>query len=337
MAYHIEKHPAFEALKLDLEKKIVKELQSFNFNKKSNRLNILYHYTDLSGLKGIIENQSFFSSNSAYLNDKKEFHYGVDLFKSAISNYNILNEYQKKIINEIRKELDNKLESYHFVTCFSLEGDLLSQWRAYADDGKGIAIGFDLKNLVEAFNPKASGMLIEYNDQTQKQAVDKIVQTTVSFYESKLSLLESINQEHLYDVIAQEANEIFNKYIGQFKHSSFKEEREYRFDLSIDNDINKARELSYRVSSNNLLVPFLHLKTNLQEELESRKKSYPEEPIDVSLKKIKHKVKLLPIKKLIIGPSLDFELNKKSIIGFLKKNGYSENIEINQSKVPYRI
>ena len=29
-----------------------------------------------------------------------------------------------------------------FVSCFSADGDVLSQWRAYADDGHGFAIGF---------------------------------------------------------------------------------------------------------------------------------------------------------------------------------------------------
>jgi len=30
-----------------------------------------------------------------------------------------------------------------YIACFSEKGDLLSQWRAYADDGEGVAIGFD--------------------------------------------------------------------------------------------------------------------------------------------------------------------------------------------------
>lgn len=33
------------------------------------------------------------------------------------------------------------------ITCFSKGGNKLSQWRAYADDGRGISIGFDRKEL----------------------------------------------------------------------------------------------------------------------------------------------------------------------------------------------
>lgn len=323
MASFNKKHPAFEALKLNLEKELISALENFKLNKKPHGINTLYHYTDLYGLKGIIENQSFFSSNSAYLNDKEEFYYGVKLFKDALSEYVKNDSNERDIIEEVSNELNNRSESYHYVTCFSLEGDLLSQWRAYANDGKGIAIGFNLKKLIEAFEPKASGLLIEYDAENQKEIANIIVRKTIQFYSTNLKILKSIISENLNKIIADEANEVFNKYIGQFKHNSFEEEREYRFDLSIDKDINKYRELFYRVGNNNLLVPYLYLKTNYQEEQEEINK--------------KGKIKQLPINKLIIGPSLDYDLNKKAIIGFLKENDYSTDIEIKQSKVPYRI
>lgn len=36
-----------------------------------------------------------------------------------------------------------------FVICFSENGDLLSQWRGYADNGRGVTIGFDYNTLQE--------------------------------------------------------------------------------------------------------------------------------------------------------------------------------------------
>jgi hypothetical protein len=339
MGDSFQKSPIFEALKIDLEKELSITLQNFSFNKINRKNKYLYHYTNLNGLKGIIENQSFFSSNSAYLNDTKEYYYGIELFKNAVK---IIKEKAKdkkeeNVIEAIEIELENKLISYHYVTCFSLESDLLSQWRAYADDGKGIAIGFDLKTLVQSFEPKATGMYIEYNDITQQQAVENILDTVIKFYLSKLSMLESLNEPNLYSKIACEINEIFDKYVGQFKHNSFKEEREYRFDLLIDNDINKSRELSYRVSKNNLLVPYLELKTNYQDEIDFRTKIQSLEDISSLDKKLRLKIKKLPVKEIILGPSIDYKLNKKSIGDFLKKNGYTDEIEIKKSNVPYRI
>jgi len=43
----------------------------------------------------------------------------------------------------------------------------------------------------------------------------------------------------------------------------------------------------------------------------------------------------LPIKEVIIGPSLDFEMNKLAIGDMLKKNGY-DDIIIKKSTIPYR-
>jgi len=51
------------------------------------------------------------------------------------------------LINELLKEKSKKIKRY--ICCFSGDGDLLSQWRAYADDGKGISIGFKKSQIRE--------------------------------------------------------------------------------------------------------------------------------------------------------------------------------------------
>ena len=41
-----------------------------------------------------------------------------------------------------------------YITCFSRNGDLLSQWRAYGDDGRGVSIGFNSKLLYKVDSSK---------------------------------------------------------------------------------------------------------------------------------------------------------------------------------------
>lgn len=41
--------------------------------------------------------------------------------------------------------------AHFFVLSFSADGDDLDQWRAYADNGRGYALGFDGKMLEDAF------------------------------------------------------------------------------------------------------------------------------------------------------------------------------------------
>ncbi len=79
---------------------------------------------------------------------------------------------------------------------------------------------------------------------------------------------------------------------------------------------------------------YIELKTNYKLEKEFREKNNIE--LDDLEKNKKFKIKQLPITDIIIGPSLDFELNKHSIKDFLKKNEYLE-VKISPSDVPYRI
>ena len=44
-----------------------------------NKRNVLYHYTSLSGLLGIIENKCIWASDIRYLNDSNEFSYTIEL------------------------------------------------------------------------------------------------------------------------------------------------------------------------------------------------------------------------------------------------------------------
>ena len=65
--------------------------------------------------------------------------------KKNIDNYIKINKFLT--INDLLKEKSKKIKRY--ILCFSGDGDLLSQWRAYADDGKGISIGFKKSGIKE--------------------------------------------------------------------------------------------------------------------------------------------------------------------------------------------
>ena len=57
------------------------------------------------------------------------------------------NSQHRSLLNEIRHNL-SKVDQTHICTVsFCESGDLLSQWRGYAAQGKGYAMGFDLKEL----------------------------------------------------------------------------------------------------------------------------------------------------------------------------------------------
>ena len=69
----------------------------------------------------------------------------------------IIDEVISQHINDRNRQIFKRIiEIYNinnyipFICCFSKDGDLLSQWRAYANDGIGVSIGFN----TEYFNIK---------------------------------------------------------------------------------------------------------------------------------------------------------------------------------------
>ncbi len=121
---------------------------------------IIYHYTNDIGMRGILETGKIWLTDVFSLNDPSELRHGCDLAVGALTHG----------FNEDRPEIEQFCchlaemlrlgieEIAHFFTCsFSETGDDLGQWRAYADDGHGFALGFDAATLEKAFVGSISG------------------------------------------------------------------------------------------------------------------------------------------------------------------------------------
>ncbi|BBZ37094.1 DUF2971 domain-containing protein [Mycobacterium conspicuum] len=121
----------------------------------------LYHYTGISGLRGILDSSMLYATNIAYLNDAQEMKHGIKevsfllspaspVVKDLISE----NPPFEKAINEVLSRLRAEFVSEHhqsllqapYVSCLSAMGDQLSQWQGYAGQG-GYAIHFDARTL----------------------------------------------------------------------------------------------------------------------------------------------------------------------------------------------
>lgn len=78
--------------------------------------------------------------------------------------------------DRISGELDDSMLTY--VVCFSEKMDCLSQWRGYADDGKGISIGFCkkmLESLPKIMHHNLSFSKVIYDEKQQEKYVNKVV------------------------------------------------------------------------------------------------------------------------------------------------------------------
>lgn len=105
----------------------------------------LYHYTDMDGLKGILNNKTLWFTDYRHLNDPNELMHGIALAKAILKRRFNGEEPDNYLCRWIDGFLTGRIFDRafeFFIASFSRDGDELGQWRAYADDGTGVAIGF---------------------------------------------------------------------------------------------------------------------------------------------------------------------------------------------------
>jgi hypothetical protein len=112
----------------------------------TNKISVpLYHYTDATGLEGIIKNQQIWFTHYQHLNDPTEVTYGMEVASGLISEiggqYMTLTKLFCDMANEFFAHPKIKESFGIFIGSFSHKSDDLNQWRAYGDDGRGFALG----------------------------------------------------------------------------------------------------------------------------------------------------------------------------------------------------
>jgi hypothetical protein len=217
----------------------------------------LYHYTTAGGLAGILTTASIYGTHMAYLNDAEEMMYGLqvsrDIFDSdtnlvSLSSIDIQGntEVVRRVMSRLQRETATRLEDkrrYPFVSCFSAEGDQLSQWRGYAEDG-GYAIQFDAKLLrrsicrdLKTGESRPDPMLmteeryllhqVSYGIEGSKKHVRDIVNGLVPPIIRQQNEPEDSPHDHVSMGFEYGLNKL-QEVMPLIKNPAFKEEREFR-------------------------------------------------------------------------------------------------------------
>ena len=107
---------------------------------------MLSHYCSNETFKAIIESGNIWLSDISKSNDSTE------LISKILKQKAKLTSSQTKERNKADELIEAQDAFIYWAFCLSEEGDLLSQWRGYVDDGRGFSIGFDeiiLKESIE--------------------------------------------------------------------------------------------------------------------------------------------------------------------------------------------
>jgi hypothetical protein len=103
----------------------------------------LFHYTSGDSFLSIINSQRMLATERSYLNDPQEFQWGFGAIQARLASQG--SKYTADFLEQTHAAITEKTfdNLRLFVLSLSANPDLLSQWRAYAAEGTGFAIGLD--------------------------------------------------------------------------------------------------------------------------------------------------------------------------------------------------
>lgn len=207
---------------------------------------IVYHYCNVDTFYAIIQNKSLRLSDVSKSNDSKEILWiGEKIEELFMHEYKLDGaQYFYKEVDKDTFEMETReyvktyfTENFNnpssFVTCFSSSGDLLSQWRGYADDAKGLSLGFEKDfltkisgNMFDSPHPILIFGSVEYKEASQAKLIKDFAKKIISKIKEDINAGKYDNQ-NIGTYFYHNFNILFNKSIF-LKNPFFKEESEWR-------------------------------------------------------------------------------------------------------------
>jgi len=226
---------------------------------------VLYHYCSTDTFLSIVQNRCIWMSDINTMNDFGELHWAYDKFISAANL--VLDMVGREFVEKIDQVVSTaQLYNLPMLCSLSTDGDVLSQWRAYANDGEGISIGFDaakLSSLSVRIGP------ICYDEGAQLNHFKVML---LAMHDVYSELPDGEKPDFLMEQVPIFANEM-----GLFKNPGFAEEKEVRLIRSVivkrekalwgledvggtgEEASSKPLQVSYRASRNGGIVSYIAL------------------------------------------------------------------------------
>lgn len=154
---------------------------------------LVYHYTNVHGAFGIIDNSRLWSTGAYVMNDLREIEYGIDLLTSNIKGIRSKTRKNKRFtgfLNQLEafiKDPAGRIERINsiFITSFCEARDALRQWRAYSGGGDGYCLAFDPSQMESLTVRQAPDnftvdlVKVEYSPQKQNELLSNSLKNLV--------------------------------------------------------------------------------------------------------------------------------------------------------------
>jgi len=203
---------------------------------------IIYHYCSGDSFLGIIGSKKLWLSGIMNMSDYSEILWAKKMVIEELEG--LAHNFEHSIIDEFWAEYTaNTFQP--FICCFSSAQDRLSQWRGYADDGRGFSIGFDsevlceskgLPSLAHGAESKLTLNRVEYDTNEARRTIHSYVEGALSAiltdkkYQSKnlAELSDKEKYELLNAACHRYGSHLLRGYQVTVKNPAFIEESEYR-------------------------------------------------------------------------------------------------------------
>ncbi|MEO8157919.1 MAG: DUF2971 domain-containing protein [Betaproteobacteria bacterium] len=197
---------------------------------------LLFHYTNSSGMRGIIESSRLWATNYRFLNDASEVAYGMTLFESiaqarlAKAENDVVAEFLGRTLHTANA-FDGMFDCY--IACFCERDDLLNQWRVYASSGGGYALGLKAKEIGRRWgelNTTQDFVLrkVVYNEELQRKLIAEVLNLTSIVLSEATQAVSVADANNLIARCCQFVRTEVADYLFCFKHPAFAVEEEWR-------------------------------------------------------------------------------------------------------------
>ncbi len=263
----------------------------------------LYHYTSTEGFFGIVSSGVFRASNFSYLNDSTEFKYGRKIACEVITEHlesiksNVKSNLHLKVFSDAKSTLND-------IGIDDIDIGLEFYLACFCTEADllsqwraygSFCIGFNTEDL-HANEIKINRVLYDHDE--QKRKINRVID----------SASEALAKGSSHDFLDRVHDLFISKVKSEFcffKQRCFNEEKEWRAIHWHETTDQIEFNTSYGI-----IKPFIELWK--------------------SSKEVR-----LPITEVIVGPSYNSSLQKKSVKLLLDKYGYRD-VEIAESSVPLR-
>lgn len=272
---------------------------------------VLYHYTTQSGLLGTLNDDAIWATKIHFLNDSSEYNLALNLANDLLQRLLIAEKNSKQ--REKIQTLSNNLaiiERMNVCVCsFSTNGDLLSQWRAYAGSIAGFSVGFHTKALLEKSEEQEFFLApCIYDGKEHEYRIEQVIKESLA---EEFNTIESAPHPTEPDTLVARWTDgnfamKFSKLAAVLKNDAFKEECEWRL---ISNFGVHVTTMNFRTSPSTLIpyVPF---------RLGSSKTNY--------------------LKEIIVGPTVHASQAVEATRMLLGSSDTARFVTASSSDIPYR-